>query len=106
MLRECFQKNLIELSYALYRNPYFLVKKKEENKYRLINNVMEINWVIIRDGNLPPTINEFSGEFGNYIIILLINFFSGYNQIKLDEKSRDLINFYTSIRFYRMIILP
>ncbi len=79
MLRECFQKNLIELSYALYRNPYFLVKKKEENKYRLINNVMEINRITIRDENLPPAINEFSEKFSNYIITSLINFFFDYN---------------------------
>ncbi len=90
----------------LYRNPYFLIKKKKGNKYHFINNAVEINRVIIRDGNLPPTINEFSKEFGNYIIISLINFFFGYNQIKLDEKSRDLTSFHTLIKLYRMTILP
>jgi len=63
----------------LYKNPYFLIKKKEENKYRLINNVVKINRIIIRDGNLPSAVNEFSEEFGNCVIISLINFFSGYN---------------------------
>ena len=99
MLQERLQKGLIESSYALYRNPYFLVKKKEENKYRLINNIIKINRVIIRDGNLPLAINEFSEEFDNYIIISFINFFSGYDQIEFDEKSRDLISFYILIRF-------
>src|SRR6266498_1576295 len=90
--------------YTLYRNSYFLIKKKEEDKYRLINNVMEINRVIIRDGNLPSAVNEFSEEFRNYIIILLINFFSGYAQIELDEKFRDLISFHTLIKLYKMTI--
>ncbi len=63
---------------------------------------MKINRIIIRDGNLPPTINEFSEEFGNYIIISFIDFFSGYDQIKLDEKFRNLTSFYTFIGFYRM----
>ncbi len=67
---------------------------------------MEINRVIIRDGNLPPAVDEFSEEFGNYAITSLIDFFSGYDQIELDEKSRDLTNFYTPIRFYRMTTLP
>ena len=67
---------------------------------------MEINRVIIRNGNLPLAINKFLEEFGNYVIISLINFFSGYNQIKLDEKSRNLINFHTLIRFYRITTLP
>ena len=105
MLRERLQKGLIELSYTLYRNPYFLVKKKK-NKYRLINNVMEINRVIIKDGNLPLVINEFSEEFDNYVIILFIDFFSGYDQVEFDEKSRNLISFYTLIRLYRMTIFP
>ena len=106
MLWECFQKNLIELSYVLYRNSYFLVKKKEENKYRFINNAVEINRVIIKNGNLSSAINEFSEKFSNYIIISLIDFFSGYDQIEFDEKSKDLISFYTLIRFYRITILP
>src|SRR6266536_2227240 len=106
MLREYLQKSLIEPSYTLYRNPYFLVKKKEGDKYRLINNAVEINRITFRNGNLPLIINEFSEKFNNYIITSLINFFSGYNQIKLDEKSRDLTSFHTSIRLYRITTLP
>ena len=106
MLRECLQKGLIELFYALYRNPYFLVKKKEENKYRLINNAVEINWVIIRDGNFPSAVDEFSEEFGNCVITSFIDFFSGYDQVEFDERSRDLTSFYTLIRFYKITIFP
>ena len=67
---------------------------------------MEINWVIIRDGNLSPAINEFSEEFSNYTITSFINFFSGYDQVELDERFRNLTSFYTSIGFYRMTIFP
>jgi len=67
---------------------------------------VEINRVTIRDGNLPLTINEFSEEFDNYTITSLINFFSGYDQIKFNEKSRDLTNFHIFIRLYRMTTLP
>ena len=61
---------------------------------------------MIRDGNLPLTINEFSEEFDNYIITSLINFFSSYDQVKLNERSKNLTNFYISIKFYRMTIFP
>src|SRR6266487_7062091 len=105
MLRERLQKDLIELFYTLYRNPYFLIKKKEKNKYRLINNVVEINRVTIKNGNLPPAVNEFSEEFSNYTITSLINFFSSYNQIELNERSKNLINFHTPIKLYRMTTL-
>src|SRR6266487_3833376 len=106
MLRERLQKNLIEPSYTLYRNPYFLVKKKEENKYRLINNVVKINRIIIRDGNLPPAIDKFSEEFDNYIITSFIDFFSDYDQVELDERSRDLTSFHIFIKLYRITTLP
>ena len=67
---------------------------------------MKINRVIIRDGNLPLVVNEFSKKFGNYTITSLINFFSGYDQVKLNERSKDLTNFHTPIKFYRMTTLP
>jgi len=67
---------------------------------------VEINRIIIRDGNLSPTINEFSEEFNNYTITSLIDFFSDYDQIKLDEKSRDLTSFHTPIKLYKMMTLP
>jgi len=65
---------------------------------------MEINRVTIRDANLPPSINEFFKEFAKCIIAFLIDFFSNYNQIKLDKKSKDLITFYILIGLLKMII--
>ena len=67
---------------------------------------MKINRVIIRDGNLFLTVNEFSKEFGNYTITSLINFFSGYDQIEFNERFRNLINFHTLIKLYKMTTLP
>ncbi len=81
------------------------MKKKEKGKYRLINTVMEINRVIIRNANLPPSINEFFKKFAGYVIASLIDFFSGYNQIEFDEKSRDLTTFHTPIELLRMTTL-
>ena len=105
MLKNRVEKGIFKLSYGPYRNPWFLIKKKEKGKYRLINTTIKINRVTIRDANLPPSVNKFSKKFVKYIITSLIDFFSGYNQIELDEKRRDLIAFYTPIELLRMIIL-
>ncbi len=105
ILKNRVEKNIFKPSYSPYRNPWFLIKKKEKGKYRLINITMEINRVIIRDINLPPSVNEFSKKFIKYIIVFLIDFFSSYNQIKLNKKSRDLTTFYTSIELLRIITL-
>ena len=105
ILKDRIKKNIFKPSYSLYRNPWFLIKKKEKGKYYLINTTIEINRVIVKDINLPPSINEFFEKFINYIIVSLIDFFSGYNQIKLDKKSRDLTAFHTPLELLRMTTL-
>ena len=105
MFKNRVEKGIFKSSYNPYRNPWFLVKKKK-GKYRLVNIIMKINRVIIRDANLPPFINEFFKKFIKYIIASLIDFFSSYDQIKLNEKSRDLIAFHISIGLLRMTTLP
>jgi hypothetical protein len=62
-------------------------------EYRLINIVIKINKVILKDTNLPPLVDKFLEEFIGYIMALLINFFSRYNQLGLALKSRDITVF-------------
>ncbi len=81
-------------------------KKKEKGKYRLVNIIIKINRVTVRDINLPPSINKFSKKFTKYIIASLIDFFSGYNQIEFNEKNRDLTAFHTPIGLLKMTTLP
>jgi len=95
----------LKYNHTPYRNLWFLVKKKDQGKYRLVNTAIEINRVTIRNTNLSPSVNEFSEEFVECVVASLINFLSGYNQVKLDVKSRDFINFHTSIGLLRMTTL-
>ncbi len=104
IFKDRVKKDIFKPSYNPYRNPWFLIKKKEKGKYRLINIIIKINRVIVRDVNLPPSIDKFFEKFVEYVITSLIDFFSGYNQIKLDKKSRNLITFHTPIGLIRMII--
>jgi hypothetical protein len=62
-----------------YRNLWFLAKKKDKISYRLINAIMEMNRVTIRDVNMPLSADEFAEKFFKYTIISLINFFSKYD---------------------------
>ena len=63
---------------GLYRNLWFLIKKANR-KYRLINLVINVNRVIIKDIMLPPTVDKFSEEFIRLKVASYIDFFSGYN---------------------------
>ena len=105
MLRERLKNGVLEYCDGPYRNPWFLVKKKS-GKYRLVNAAMEINKHTIRDANLPPSVDEFSEEFAGCQMASMIDFFSGYDQVELDVKSRDLTGFQTPIGLLRMTTLP
>jgi len=69
------------------------VAKKEVGEYQLINIVIKINEVILKDANLPLLVDKFLEEFIEYMAALFINFFSRYNQLGLALKSKDITMF-------------
>jgi hypothetical protein len=75
ILNDRIKRNVLKRSENPYRNPWFLVKKKDKISYRLVNIIMEMNRVIIRDTNIFPSADEFAEKFSEYAIISLINFF-------------------------------
>ena len=105
MLQDRIRSGALEQCHGPYRNPWFLVKKGG-GKYRLINAAMEMNRVTIRDANLPPATDEFAEEFAGNKVASLIDWFSGYDQVPLDVKSRDLTAFFTPLGLLRMTRLP
>ncbi|KAL9566939.1 hypothetical protein ACKAV7_008708 [Fusarium commune] len=105
LLKERLAQGVLEESHRAYQNPWFLVAKKDRN-FRLINSATLMNKVTIRDGLSPPHADEFSADFAICKVISLLDFFSGYNQFPLDEKSRDMTTFNTPMGLLRMCSLP
>ena len=89
----------------MYRNFWFLIDKKVKNKYWIINAIMSMNEMIIRNVNLLFNVEKFLKEFADMLITSLIDFFSDYNQITFVEKCRNLIVFMISFEFLKMIKL-
>jgi hypothetical protein len=79
MLKERLNRGVLEYSKGLYKNLWFLVKKKKLGEYRLINLAMHLNTIIRQDTNLLLLVNEFVNEFVGYYIISLVNLYSSYN---------------------------
>ena len=71
----------------------------------MINAIMNMNEMIIRDVNLLFNVEKFLKEFANMLITSLIDFFSDYDQITFVEKCRNLTTFMTSLEFLKMIKL-
>jgi hypothetical protein len=102
MIKNRIKDDVLKFCYEFYRNSWFLVKKKKKEKYRLINVVLEMNRVIIRNANLLFAINEFSEEFVDCAIVSFMNLFFEYDQLSLIEKCRDMIVFMTSFDLMKM----
>lgn len=105
MIQDRINRGTLELCKSQYRNPWFLVAKKDKG-YRLINNAQKLNGVTIRDANPPPNPDEFSEEFAGCVIMSLLDFFSGYDQVELHEDSRDMTAFSTPLGLVRQCTLP
>jgi hypothetical protein len=105
MIKQRIARGALEYSRSPYRNPWFLVKKKDAG-YRLINNAQRINAVTVRDANLPPNPDEFSEEFAGCRIMSLIDWFSGYDQVELHIDSRPLTAFSTPEGLVQQCTLP
>jgi hypothetical protein len=105
ILNDRIKKDILKRSESPYRNSWFLAKKKDKISYRLVNTIIEMNRVIIKDANMPPSADEFTEEFFKYTVISFINFFSKYDQVELDPLNRDITAFIIPLRLLRMTIL-
>ncbi len=105
MIKNRIKSDVLEFCYESYRNSWFLVKKKKKEKYRLINVVLKMNRVIIRNANLSSAIDEFSEKFADCAIVSLVNLFFEYDQLSLIEKCRDMTIFMISLDLMKMTII-
>ena len=71
----------------------------------MINAIMNMNEMIIRDINLSFNVKKFLKKFANMLITSLINFFSDYNQITFVEKCQNLTTFMISFKLLKIIKL-
>ena len=102
MLQKKIDADFLELNFDSYKNFWFLINKKIKNKYQMINAIMNMNEMIIRDVNLSFNVEKFSKKFANMLITSLIDFFFNYDQITLAEKCRDLTAFMTSLKLLKI----
>ena len=80
-------RGILEESHAPYRNSFFLVVKKDGG-LRLINSATTVNKVTIRDTFMQPSADEFTDGSAICKVLSLLDFFSGYDQVPLDQLSR------------------
>ena len=94
MLQLYIKAGVLKYYDRLYRNPWFLVKKKC-GKYCIVNATMNANQYTICDVNFSLNIKEFVERSTGMTVILLIDFYSRYNQIELYPELCDMTAFQT-----------
>ena len=67
--------------------------------------IINMNKIIIRNMNLMSNYKDFIKDFANMIMLLLLDFYADYDQIKLNKESRNMIMFQTFFKLLRMIII-
>ena len=78
MLQSYIKTEILKYYDKLYKNPWFLIKKKCD-KYHIINIIINVNQYIIYNINFLFNIKEFTERSTEMAITSLINFYSGYN---------------------------
>ncbi|KAF8846529.1 hypothetical protein BDZ45DRAFT_608838, partial [Acephala macrosclerotiorum] len=71
----------------------------------LINTIIKINSITLKNVNIFFSINKIFKEFIEYFYVFLIDFFFKYNQFILNVRNRNMITFIILLKFLRIIIL-
>ncbi len=81
ILKKQLDSDILKSCQGSYQNSWFLVQKSQKGKYHLINAVMHINNVTIKDINISLNIKQFMKEFTDLQAVSFVNMQSEYNQI-------------------------
>lgn len=105
-VQNLLKNDLIEPSFANYNSPVILVPKKGTAKHRMCVDYRKINTKIMPDRYPLPRIDEILEGLGRTRFFSVIDLYSGFHQIPLDEPSRDITSFSTNTGSYRWKVLP
>ena len=93
-------RGILKPSYSAYRNPQFLVKKKDST-HQHINSAIYLNKVTIRDALVPPNVDEFAKGIAGQLLCSLVDIFLGNNNVTLHLDSQDITAIITLLGLLR-----
>lgn len=103
--------DIIEPSISEYNSPILLVPKKPlpdttQKRWRLVVDYRGLNKKLIADKFPLPRIDDILDQLGRAKYFSCLDLVSGFHQIELEEKSRDLTTFSTEKGSYKFKRLP
>lgn len=108
-VKKLLEDDLIEPSCSNFNSPLILVPKPDlgaEKKWRMCVDYRLVNKKLIADKYPLPRIDEILDGLGRAKFFSVLDLFSGFHQIPLEEESRDITSFSTAEGSYRWKVLP
>lgn len=108
---ELLKNNIIEPSISEYNSPVLLVPKKnlpnsKDKRWRMVIDYRKVNEKLLSDKYPLPRIDEILDGLGRAKYFSVLDLYSGFHQIELDENSRDITSFSTDQGSFRFTRLP
>lgn len=98
------KNDLIEPSQSNYNSPLILVPKKstdDEKKWRMCVDYRMVNKKLVADKYPLPRIDDILDSLGCARYFSVLDLYSGFHQIGIDENSRDITSFSTDRGSFR-----
>lgn len=105
ILSEMLAHGQLEFSSAVYRNPWFLIPKKD-GKYRMLIDLRELNKHVELEGGHPQSTEELTTELSGRLFNTLIDVKNAYFQVPLDPETIDVTNFNSPLGLLKYAVLP
>ena len=110
---EVVQEKIRELLHAGIITPYngpwrfnIVLAKKSDGKYRMCVNFKPLNNVTHKDSYSPPNIRVLLEAMAGSMYISDLDLFSGYHQLPMTERAKEMCAFGTPFGVYRYEYLP
>lgn len=108
-VKKLLENDLIEPSQSSYNSPIILVPKKStdgEKKWRMCIDYRLLNKKLVPDKFPLPRIDEILDQLGRAKFFSILDLFSGFHQIPIDDSSREITSFSASSGAFQWKVLP
>lgn len=105
ILSEMLDNKQLEFSDATYRNPWFLIPKKD-GKYRMLIDLRKLNQHVELEAGHPYSTDDLTSELSGRAFNTLIDVKNAYFQVPLDSSTNDATSFLTPLGLLKYGVLP
>lgn len=106
---QLLERNITEKSTSRFNSPLLLVKKPSNNskdKFKLVIDYRKLNEATIAQSYPMPLIDEITDNLHSSQIFTILDVFSAFHQIRLQENCRHLTAFSTNKEHYQFKCAP